>query len=208
MRNYELIHILSYNFSIRPDQLIDWGKAFVTAIYDLEGDGSLAFSCYERVQAVVASIEVANIPNVDAIARSISSHVQSQQQLIAYANTCMQPGLDYFLNQLQSSLKDSFEAFKAARLFCPYKVNMLKPKATDVNCLNSFQFLRNNVPKLKEELAMYLAKLMVFLMRLMFYNGRKEINKNYLLGLQQQRRSWWFSKHQGQLNKFSQQYFR
>uniref|UniRef100_A0A1X7TZ63 HAT C-terminal dimerisation domain-containing protein n=1 Tax=Amphimedon queenslandica TaxID=400682 RepID=A0A1X7TZ63_AMPQE len=66
--------------------------------------------------------------------------------------------MDYFSKQLQSSLKDSFAAFKAARLFCPYKLNMLKAKADDIKCLNSFQFLQNSVPDSKAELATYLAK--------------------------------------------------
>lgn len=140
--------------------LVDWGKPFVTTTYDLEGDGPLAFMCYEKVQAIVTSIKVANTPNINAVARECSQgNSQSQQHhLIAYANSCIQPGLDYFLKQLQSSLKDSFAAFKAARLFCPYKLNMLKPKADDIECLNSFQFLQNSVPDLKAELATYMAK--------------------------------------------------
>jgi hypothetical protein len=101
-------------FKLELAAIIDWGKPFVTATYDLEGDGPLAFFCYEKIKAVVASIEVANTPNVDAVVRSLSSDVQSQQQLMAYAKSCVQPGLDYFLNQLQLSLKDSFEAFKSA----------------------------------------------------------------------------------------------
>ena len=34
----------------------------------------------------------------------------------------VQPGLDYFQHQLQTSLKVPLAAFKAARLFCPSKV--------------------------------------------------------------------------------------
>ncbi len=35
---------------------------------------------------------------------------------------------------------------------------MLNPLATDVDSLGCFEFIRNNVPELKEELATYLAK--------------------------------------------------
>jgi hypothetical protein len=66
--------------------------------------------------------------------------------------------LEYSLNQLQSSLKDSFEAFKSAQFLCPYKVNMLNLKAADLDSLSCFQFLRNNLPELNKELAEYLAK--------------------------------------------------
>uniref|UniRef100_A0A1X7TZC1 Uncharacterized protein n=1 Tax=Amphimedon queenslandica TaxID=400682 RepID=A0A1X7TZC1_AMPQE len=29
--------------------LVDWGKPFVTTTYDLEGDGPLAFMCYDKI---------------------------------------------------------------------------------------------------------------------------------------------------------------
>ncbi len=101
-----------------------WGKPFVTATYDLEGDGPLVFSCYETVQAVVASIQVANTPNVNAIARRLSSVESEQQQLIAYAKNCVQPGLDYFSKQPRCS-----------RIRC--KLHLLTPLInTDNNIIN------------------------------------------------------------------------
>ena len=43
------------------------------ATYILEGDGPLAFTCYEIMQTIVSAIEVANTPNVDIF-----------QELVAY----------------------------------------------------------------------------------------------------------------------------
>jgi len=57
--------------------IIDWGEAFVKANYNLEGDGPLAFTCYEIVQTVVASIKVAITPNVNAVTRSLVPVQQS-----------------------------------------------------------------------------------------------------------------------------------
>ena len=48
--------------------VIDWGKAFVQATYNLEGNRPLGFSCYDLVQTIVASIQVANTPNINAVA--------------------------------------------------------------------------------------------------------------------------------------------
>ena len=77
--------------------VIDWGKAFVQATYNLEGDGPLAFTCYEIIQTIVASIQVANTPNVNAVAKSLApTSPEVEQQLVAYAKQCVQPGLDYF----------------------------------------------------------------------------------------------------------------
>ena len=103
--------------------IIDWGKSFVKATYSLEGDGPLVFSCYEVVQKIVSSVRVGNTPNVQAIVRSLSIAPEIQQQLIAYAKSCIQPGLDYFEHQSQTSLKAPLAAFKAARFFCPHKLD-------------------------------------------------------------------------------------
>ena len=53
--------------------VIDWGEVFVKATYNLEGDGPLAFTCYEEVQRVVAAIRGAHTPNTKAVIRDIST---------------------------------------------------------------------------------------------------------------------------------------
>ena len=37
---------------------MDWGELFVKATYNLEGDGPLAFTCYEAMQEVILLIQV------------------------------------------------------------------------------------------------------------------------------------------------------
>ena len=146
--------------NIELASIIDWGEAFVKATYNLEGDGPLAFTCYEIVQTIVASIQVANTPNVSAVAKCLAPAVPAaEQQLVTYAKSCVQPGLDYFQHQLQTSLKVPLAAFKAARLFCPSKVSSIKPSASEVDTLLAFPFLLSaHLADLKGELPAYLAK--------------------------------------------------
>ena len=72
--------------------VVDWGEPFVKATYKLEADGPLAFTCYEVIQEIVTSIKVANIPNVQAVARDVSPSLTVQKTLIANAKQCIQPG--------------------------------------------------------------------------------------------------------------------
>ena len=135
--------------------IVDWGRPFVTATYNLEGDGPLVFTCYETVQTIVSAIQAANTPNVNAVVRTISS--VPRQQMVKYVDTCVKPGLDYFDKQLNTSLKDSLSAFKAARLLCPHSVKSLNPTAENVDQLSTFPFIEN-FTALKSELPSYLAK--------------------------------------------------
>ena len=53
-------------------------------------------TCYEATQAVVTSIQVVSITNVQAVARDISpSLTTTQTKLITHAKQCIQPGLEY-----------------------------------------------------------------------------------------------------------------
>ena len=56
--------------------VVDYGEPFVKATYNLEGDRPLALSCYELVQEVVASIQVDNVPNLQAVIRQTSPMLQ------------------------------------------------------------------------------------------------------------------------------------
>lgn len=117
------------------------------------------FSCHEVVQTIVSSVQVGNTPDVQAIVRSLSVAPGIQQQLIAYARNCVQPALDYFEHQLQTSLKAPLAAFKAARFFCPHKLGLLKPTAADIDLLSAFPFLSpQELSSLKSELPTYLVK--------------------------------------------------
>ena len=77
--------------------VIDWGESFVKAMYLFKGDGPLVFSCYEVIQTIVPSVLVGNTPTckVQAVVRSLSVATEIQQQLVAYARSSTQPGLDY-----------------------------------------------------------------------------------------------------------------
>jgi len=99
--------------------VVDWGESFVKATYNFEGDGPLACTCYEAIQTVIKSIQVANIPNVQAVAKDISPNLTTQTRLITRAEQCVQPGLKYFKQQLDTSFKIPLMAFIAARLINP-----------------------------------------------------------------------------------------
>ena len=120
--------------------VVDWGEAFVKATYNLEGDGPLVFTCYEVIQAAVTSIQVANIPNVQAVARDILPNLTTQTRLITHAKQCIQPGLEYFSQQLNTSLKITLMAFKAAQLTNPTMIRNLNPEASTVDLLKIFPF--------------------------------------------------------------------
>ena len=142
---------------------VDWGEPFVKACYTLEGDGPLALECSEVMEKVSATLHVGHIPNVHAIAQQLSGVALSSpqcQQLVAYAKSCIQPGLDYYELQLRNSLKSPLAAFKCASLFSPEKVNRLKPDATVLQeYLSAVPFLnaQDIVSSLASELPDYLA---------------------------------------------------
>ena len=140
--------------------IVDAGEAFVKATYNLEGDGPLAFRCYEILSTLTASIQVAHYPNVQAIAQTLScgSHVVLQQW-INYGKACVMPGLQYFLDKFTHELSGSVGAFKAAQLCFPQKVVELRPTAATVDSLQAFPFVKVSVlASLKAELPTYLAK--------------------------------------------------
>ena len=82
------------------------------------------------------------------------------QQWVEYANTCIKPGLQYFLDRFSEELSGSVAAFKSARLFLPQKVVELKPDVAAVDSLQAFPFLNKAsiLLNLKSELPSYLAK--------------------------------------------------
>ena len=124
-----------HHLKIELAAVVDWGEPFVKATYNLEGDGPLAFTCYEAIQEVIASIQVENIPNIQAVARDISPSLIAQKRLITHAKQCIQPGLEYFNLQLNTSLKIPLMAFKAAWLINPTVIRNLNPDASSVDLL-------------------------------------------------------------------------
>ncbi len=67
---------------------VDFGEPFVKATYRLEWDGSLAFSAYEEIVKLQATISTQHFPNTTAVASRLSSSRPTQkQQLINYLDT-------------------------------------------------------------------------------------------------------------------------
>lgn len=142
---------------------VDWGEPFVKACYSLEGDGPLAVNCYEAVDRILTGLHAEYIPNVRAVAHMLSAKPPADpvhEAWVSHARKCVQPGLDYFKQQLESSLKRSLDIFKGCRLFSPQKVHVIKPNALAIDQdlsvipLNS----RQELDGLKAELPAYLAR--------------------------------------------------
>ena len=129
------------------------------ATYNLEGDGPLAFTCYEEVQKVVAAVRVGHTPNTEGVIRVISTQTSTQQRLRAYAKSCVQGALEYFEHQLESSLKVPLSAFKAAQILNPHKLATLNSDVSHVNSLRVIPaFEDSELERLKAELPTYIAK--------------------------------------------------
>lgn len=139
--------------------IVDAGQPFVKATYRLEGDGPLAFSCFEELDQLLQAVRIAHYPNVGRVAQVLSKG-QSQvvQQLVEYAISCVQPGLTYIQDKLKSELLPQVNAFKAARLLHPNKVSEMQPDLVAVDALSAFPFLSPcEIGNLKAELPQYLA---------------------------------------------------
>ena len=147
------------NLQIELAAIVDYGEPFVKATYKLEGDGPLAFECYEIVECLSTSVELAHAPNVEAVTQAVShgSHT-TKQRLLNHAKTCAQPAHSYYKRQLASSLKVPLKAFKAARLFSPTKVHVMEPTLSTVDTLATFPFLKEKLLDLKHELPLYISK--------------------------------------------------
>ena len=115
---------------------MDWGEPFVKACYYLEGDGPLAVDCYEAINKIVVELRIEYTPNVRAVAELLSGKPPTDpahEAWVSYAKDCVQPGLDYFQRQLDTSVKEPLEIFKGCRLFSPPKVHTMQPNALAVD---------------------------------------------------------------------------
>ena len=138
--------------------VVDAGEAFVKATYTLEGDGPLVLKCFEVLSTLAAGIQEGHYPNVQAIIETLGTN-STQIQWCDYAKSCINPGLQYFLQKCSQELKESVAAFKAARYFLPQKVVELKPDAETVDTLHAFPFITPVLlANLKLELSHYIAQ--------------------------------------------------
>ena len=140
---------------------IDVGEHFVKATYFLEGDGSLIFSCYEKLSAVNQACQAPHYLNVHAIATAIAREDPSQNiaALEGRAKARVEPAITWFQRKFNVDLYDLTMAFKAARLFCPVSIQWLRPTDASVESLRAFHFLDSDaiINGPKAELTVYLA---------------------------------------------------
>ena len=141
--------------------VVDAGKPLVESTYILEGDGTLAWHCYEQLMVIQNSIQVANLHNLVALSREVSGgNLAFSQQCYQYGVAAIQPGWEYFTQTVMGAMGPQVEIFKAARLFSPQQICQLRPVANDVDIVTSVAFLDDPalIANLKNELPMYLAK--------------------------------------------------
>ena len=126
---------------------VDAMEPFVKATYKLEGDGPLSLEAYQQHSILLAFVSTQHYPNGNA------SH---EQQLLDYSKACVQPAYDYFYLKFNNVLKPVLDAFKAARLFSPFKFHKSKPSATDIDCLKAFPLLssQETIDGLKMKISM------------------------------------------------------
>ena len=94
-----------------------------------------------------------NYPNLNAVSRELSSgNSVTEQQLIAYGKACVSPAIQYYQQRLDDSMKIPLQAFKAARLFVPARVNEMNIDAQTENCQTTSKH-----PQPQTELPNYIA---------------------------------------------------
>ena len=138
---------------------IDAGMPFVKATYNLEGHGPLALICYETISTLNVAARQVDCHNLAAVACRISlGDAQMESKLLQHAKSCVQPSISYYFQQLSTSMKEPLAAFKAARLFSPFKLSEMNPSVAAIDFLASFPFLSSaNVSSLKAEFPLYTA---------------------------------------------------
>jgi len=148
-------------FRVELAALIDAGKYFVEATYQLESDVPAALHCYEIIDRVLNSIKSCHYPNLEAVCRLISEgDKELRETWFQYGMDCIEPGLTYFADTvIDGPLKPALAIFKAARLFNPQKISEMSVTAKSLDALQVVPFFDTEIiGNLKEELPSYLAK--------------------------------------------------
>lgn len=143
--------------------VVEFGRPFADATYQLEGDGALCSRVYEVISALTRFVnaEPVHLPCTTAVARTLSAGNQlQQQQWLAFAQECIAPAIHYFNQRFGpgGALYDNVEAFRAAQYFDPLKVSELQPTVDEVADLARLPFLSNaDVELMQEQLPQFLA---------------------------------------------------
>ena len=161
------------------------------ATYFLEGDGPLVFSCYEKLSTVSRFCQTPRFPNVRATATATAEEdpCQNVTALERSAKACVEPAITWFLRKFNVDLYDVVVVFKAARLFCPVRIQWFKPTNALVEYLRAFPFLDSDttIDGLKAELPAYLAAAEDVVTRLKRRKSNDGVStrSNFLVGLPQ-----------------------
>ena len=154
-------------------------------------DGPLVFACYEKLSAFSQFCQAPCFPNVRAIATAITEEdpCQNVTALERSAKACVEPAITWFLRKFNVDLYDVVVVFKAARLFCPVRIQWLKPTNALVESLRAFPFLDSDttIDGLKAELPAYLAAAEDVVTRLKRRKSNDGVStrSNFLVGLPQ-----------------------
>ena len=150
------------------------------------GDGPLIFTAYDILNTVSLSIQSGHHPNTKSIAEKIAAGKPDvYTHLMTYATQCIQPGYRYFKEKFEGELGRVVEAFKAARLFSPFKAHEMQPTKGQVDTLAVFPFIDKAIlSTLKSELPLYLSTASDVSpdMEPLDWNGGVDMPMNYQIG--------------------------
>ena len=125
--------------------VMDVGKPFVTATYDLEGDSGLSLACYERMQAVCNACQVdtaqMHFPNLHAVALDAAASTPDMTAAWAekYGRQSVRDDVHWFLQKFNVQFYATVTAFNAARWMCPVTVQTLGVTPANVQQLQTFR---------------------------------------------------------------------
>ena len=136
---------------------------FVQATYTLEGDGTLVFIVFEKLEELSAFIHVQNFPTfAQAIHNVFPVNAAGQRGWYQCAlGECLTPAFQYYSQTVVNYLEvaRSIRGFTVAQIFNPLFVKISTPNDVDINRLEAIPFLDNNViQSLKDELPVYFVK--------------------------------------------------
>ena len=124
--------------------LIDAGESFVKATYNLEGDGPVAFQCYEIYTGLLTAVELQHCPNLCAIAKKWSGSIHFLlDKFMIYGKGRVKPVVQYLKSKFSIELSNSLSIFKAAQVFVPSKVKEMTADIGIVDLFSQIAFLND-----------------------------------------------------------------
>ena len=105
------------DLKLEPAAFVDGRKRFVTAIYYLERDGPLVFTCYQQLAGMAQSVGIGSYPRYHAIAlqRADGDH-NVFSKFMSQAKSYIRPAYQYCLEKVNIDFHDVVRAFRSARL--------------------------------------------------------------------------------------------